>query len=172
MANRLAVLLHQRQIRQDVVASAIKVTPATISRWCSNTSQPSMEKLYLLAAYLNVDFSELLYGETKTVTFQDKIHLSILGSDDAFLHLVMGTTDLLNLQKTMFVLRSDFPDNSMQSYPLTLFGYANLYQPTNISMIEVGEIIEHCKFTTLSVENCKEQLRLTFLCPSRSVMNY
>ena len=37
----------------------------TISRWCSNKSQPSLDMLVKVAELLNVDPRQLINGETK-----------------------------------------------------------------------------------------------------------
>ncbi len=166
MSNRLAVILEEKQVRQDQISSALGVTAATISRWCSNISQPSLDKLYMLASILKVDLSELTYGDTKVVSFKGTLDLSVVASRDVFLEMVMGSKDLLSLQKAVFFFKSEFPDGSTISYPLTLFGYMSLDRPTHISIIEVGEIITNCKFTKLTVENCDETLHVTFRCPS------
>ena len=171
MANRLAVILNEQQVRQDQIGRALGVTAATVSRWCSNISQPSLDKLYMLSSILKVDLADLTYGDTKIVTFKDSLELSVIGTRDVFLEMVMGSKDLLSLQKAIFFFKSEFPDGSTYSYPLTLFGYMSLDRPTHISLIEVGEIITNCRFTKLTVENCDEVLNLTFRCPAQNKIN-
>ncbi|WP_276787756.1 helix-turn-helix transcriptional regulator [Paraprevotella xylaniphila] len=42
------------------LAGQLGKNEATISRWCSNTSQPSLEMLMKIAAILNVDARRLI----------------------------------------------------------------------------------------------------------------
>ena len=37
------------------------VTPSTVSKWCTNTSQPSLETLKSIAKVLDVDIHELIF---------------------------------------------------------------------------------------------------------------
>lgn len=43
-----------------MVSWAVRKNEATISRWCSNTSQPSLEMLMKIASILNVDARRLI----------------------------------------------------------------------------------------------------------------
>jgi len=170
MPNRLAIILQEKGITQETIASALKFTPATVSRWCSNLAQPSIDKLYLLASFLKLDISKLLYGETRVIKFRKELQLKVLDTDDAFLQMIMGSSDLLKLQKASLFFETKFPDGSSEAYPLSLLGYTNLYRPTHISLIEIGVIIDNCRFTTLTAENIDEDLRITFMCPSPSIL--
>ena len=49
-----------RRIRKD---------PATISKWCTNSSQPDLQTLTKVAQLLDVDISELL---NKTENYNDR----------------------------------------------------------------------------------------------------
>ena len=42
------------------LAEKLHRNTATVSRWCTNTSQPSVEMLYEIAQWLDVDIRELL----------------------------------------------------------------------------------------------------------------
>lgn len=168
MANRLGVVLQQKGVRQEILADHLGVTPATISRWGTNSSQPPIDKLYQAARFLQVDITDLLYGEAVTLVLHPSTSLSLSGlnSDDAYLKLVAGTDNLEKLQLVMLLFDTELPDKKLRE-PLSLMGYTNLNRPTHIAVIEVGENVGHCRSTTVSAPNCTEELQLTFLRPSK-----
>ena len=45
---------------QQMVAEQLGKDPATVSKWCTNTSQPGLETLLEIARVLDVDIKELL----------------------------------------------------------------------------------------------------------------
>lgn len=45
------------------LAKHLEVSTFTISKWCTNTRQPSIVQLYQIAAYLNIPPRELLEPE-------------------------------------------------------------------------------------------------------------
>lgn len=169
MANRLGIVLQQKGIRQEALADYLGVTSATVSRWSTNSSQPPVEKLFQAANYLHVDITNLLYGEAVTLVLppSSSLSLSELNSDDAYLKLVSGTDNLEKLQLVMLVFDTELPDKKIRA-PLSLMGYTNLNRPTNIAVIEVGENVSNCRRTIVSAPNCNEELRLTFLRPSKT----
>lgn len=58
--NRLKVVLVEKKRTGKWLAEALRKNEATVSRWCSNVSQPSVETLFEIAKVLNVDVRELL----------------------------------------------------------------------------------------------------------------
>jgi transcriptional regulator with XRE-family HTH domain len=58
--NRLKVVLVERKRTGKWLAEKLGKNEATISRWCTNDSQPSLETLFAIAKALNVDVRELL----------------------------------------------------------------------------------------------------------------
>ena len=42
------------------LAEQVGKDPATISKWCTNTAQPSLEMLFQIAKVLNVEVKDLL----------------------------------------------------------------------------------------------------------------
>lgn len=44
--NRIKVALVERKTTNKELASYLGVEPATVSRWCTNDSQPSIAKLF------------------------------------------------------------------------------------------------------------------------------
>ena len=51
------------------LAEQLGKNEATVSRWCSNKMQPSLETLFKISELLNIDVKDLLTGRPKT---QDK----------------------------------------------------------------------------------------------------
>jgi len=57
--NRLKIVLAEKHITNKQLAEALKKTPSTVSQWCTNDKQPSVETFYHIAKYLDVDLKEL-----------------------------------------------------------------------------------------------------------------
>jgi len=62
--NRLKIVLAEKNRKGKWLAEQLGKNEATVSRWCSNTAQPSLEMLVKIASILNVDPRELLNGNT------------------------------------------------------------------------------------------------------------
>lgn len=58
--NRIRVVLAEKDRTNKWLAEQLEVTPGTISKWCGNKMQPSIETLAELAKVLDVDIRELL----------------------------------------------------------------------------------------------------------------
>lgn len=58
--NRIKTVLTEKGRSNLWLADRLNRNAATVSRWCTNTSQPSLEILYDIAYYLDVDIRELL----------------------------------------------------------------------------------------------------------------
>lgn len=59
--NRLKVVLAEKNRKGKWLAEQLGKNEATVSRWCSNTAQPSLEMLVKIANVLNVDTKDLIY---------------------------------------------------------------------------------------------------------------
>ncbi|GAA0892878.1 helix-turn-helix transcriptional regulator [Fulvivirga kasyanovii] len=59
--NRIRVVLAEQDRTNKWLAEKVKKNRTTVSRWCTNDMQPSLETLIKIAAVLNVDVRELLY---------------------------------------------------------------------------------------------------------------
>ena len=53
--NRLKIVLAEQNKTGKWLAEQLQKNEATISRWCSNTSQPSLEMLVKIGTVLNVE---------------------------------------------------------------------------------------------------------------------
>lgn len=58
--NRIRVILAEKNITNKWLAEQMNKNPTTISRWCNNEMQPSLETLIEIAKQLDVDVKELL----------------------------------------------------------------------------------------------------------------
>ena len=58
--NRLKVVLVEQKKTGKWLAEQLGKDPSTISKWCSNKMQPSLEMLVKIAKVLDVDTRELL----------------------------------------------------------------------------------------------------------------
>ena len=58
--NRLKVVLAEKKRTNKWLAEQLGKDPATISKWCTNNAQPSVENLIDIARCLKVNVNELL----------------------------------------------------------------------------------------------------------------
>lgn len=63
--NKLRVVLAEKKITSRWLASKLGVTPSTVSKWCTNSSQPSLETLIRISDVLEVDYTELITAERR-----------------------------------------------------------------------------------------------------------
>ena len=60
--NRLKVVLAEQKRTNKWFAEELGKDPASVSKWCTNASQPSLETLVEIARSLNVDVKDLLWS--------------------------------------------------------------------------------------------------------------
>ncbi len=58
--NRLKIVLVEKKKTGKWLANQLEKDPSTISKWCSNSSQPSLESLLKIARLLNIDIRNLI----------------------------------------------------------------------------------------------------------------
>lgn len=63
--NRLKAVLAEKGIMGKELATHLNKTETTVSRWCRNDIQPSLETLYDIAKYLKVDIKDLIVSNKK-----------------------------------------------------------------------------------------------------------
>ena len=61
--NRLKVVLAEKKRTGVWLAEQLGGSPVTVSKWCTNTSQPDLQTLARIAELLEVDPRELLNGK-------------------------------------------------------------------------------------------------------------
>lgn len=59
--NRLKIVLAEQKKTNKWLAEQLGKDPATVSKWCTNTAQPSLETLSQIAECLQVDVRTLLH---------------------------------------------------------------------------------------------------------------
>ena len=58
--NRLKLVLVEKKKTGKWLAEQIGKDPSTVSKWCSNTTQPSLDTLVNIAKMLDVDVKQLI----------------------------------------------------------------------------------------------------------------
>lgn len=58
--NRIKVVLADNGKTNKWLAEQLGKDPATVSKWCTNVSQPSLETLLMISKLLDVDVNELV----------------------------------------------------------------------------------------------------------------
>ena len=58
--NRLKLVLVEKNKTGKWLAEQIGKDPSTVSKWCSNKSQPSLEDLFRIAELLEVNYTDLI----------------------------------------------------------------------------------------------------------------
>lgn len=61
--NRIKVMLVEKKRTSKWLADKLRKDPATISKWCTNATQPSLEMLMQIAKLLEVQVDDLLRFE-------------------------------------------------------------------------------------------------------------
>lgn len=68
--NRIKVVLVEKKRTSKWLSEQLRKDPATISKWCTNTSQPDLVTLTKVATLLDVDV-RLLINKTKGTNSDD-----------------------------------------------------------------------------------------------------
>ena len=68
--NRIKVVLVEKKRTSKWLSEQLRKDPATISKWCTNTSQPDLVTLTKVAALLDVDVRQLI-NKTKVTNSDD-----------------------------------------------------------------------------------------------------
>ena len=62
--NRIKVMLVEKKRSNKWLAEQLGKDPATVSKWCTNTYQPTIETLLKIAEVLEVNYTELVRAES------------------------------------------------------------------------------------------------------------
>ena len=63
--NRIKVVLVEKKRTNNWLAEQLGVNPSTVSKWCTNSSQPDLNSLLKISDLLEVDIKELIVREYK-----------------------------------------------------------------------------------------------------------
>ncbi len=58
--NRLKVVLAEKKRTNKWLCEQLNVNPSTVSKWCTNSSQPDLPTLIKIARLLEIELSELV----------------------------------------------------------------------------------------------------------------
>ncbi|MCM1081523.1 MAG: helix-turn-helix domain-containing protein [Muribaculum sp.] len=58
--NRIKVVLVEKKRTSKWLSEQLGINPSTVSKWCTNTSQPDIETLIKISKLLGVEMEELL----------------------------------------------------------------------------------------------------------------
>ena len=64
--NRIKLVLVEKKRTNKWLSEQMGVTPSTVSKWCTNSSQPDLNSLLKIADLLEVDIKELIVREYKS----------------------------------------------------------------------------------------------------------
>ncbi len=62
--NRLKVVLAEKKRTNKWLCEQLNVNPSTVSKWCTNSSQPDLPTLVKIARLLEVNVDDLLNKQT------------------------------------------------------------------------------------------------------------
>lgn len=63
--NRIKLVLVEKKRTSKWLSEQMEVNPSTVSKWCTNTSQPDIASLLRIADLLEVEIKELIVREYK-----------------------------------------------------------------------------------------------------------
>ena len=61
--NRIKLVLVEKKRTSKWLSEQLGVTPSTVSKWCTNSSQPPLEMLMKITKLLDVDLKDLVRFE-------------------------------------------------------------------------------------------------------------
>ena len=71
--NRIKVVLVEKKRTNKWLAEQMGVKPSTVSKWCTNSSQPDIASLLKISDLLEVDIKELLVREYKNFILSQEL---------------------------------------------------------------------------------------------------
>lgn len=73
--NRIKIVLFEKKKTARWLAGEMGVTPSTVSKWCTNSSQPDLATILKIADLLEVDIRELFVREYKSYLLSQEANL-------------------------------------------------------------------------------------------------
>lgn len=71
--NRIKIVLFEKNKTSKWLSEQMNVNPSTVSKWCTNSSQPDLGSLLKIADLLEVDIKELIVREYKKFILTQEI---------------------------------------------------------------------------------------------------
>ena len=69
--NRLKLVLVEKKKTSKWLSEQLKITPSTVSKWCTNTSQPDIGTLIKISKLLNITIEDLINKEYVNSVFPE-----------------------------------------------------------------------------------------------------
>lgn len=69
--NRLKVILAEKKRTNKWLCEQLNVNPSTVSKWCTNSSQPDLETLIKISHLLDVELDDLVNKKFITSQLND-----------------------------------------------------------------------------------------------------
>lgn len=79
--NRIKIVLFEKKRTGAWLAEQLGVNPSTVSKWCTNSSQPDLGNLLKIADLLEVDIRELFVREYKKHLIEKELNNVKLSSN-------------------------------------------------------------------------------------------
>lgn len=70
--NRIKLVLVEKKRTNKWLSEQMGVTPSTVSKWCTNSSQPHLNSLLKIADLLEVDIKELIVREYNSYIYSQE----------------------------------------------------------------------------------------------------
>ena len=70
--NRIKLVLVEKKRTSKWLSEQMGVNPSTVSKWCTNTSQPDITSLLRIADLLEVDIKELIVRDYESYILSQK----------------------------------------------------------------------------------------------------
>jgi putative transcriptional regulator len=64
--NRIKIVLAEKKVKNKTLVEALGVNKDTVTSWCVQRKQPSLEQLFVIADYLEVDVRALISPNEKS----------------------------------------------------------------------------------------------------------
>ena len=81
--NRIKLVLVEKKRTNKWLSEQMGVTPSTVSKWCTNSSQPDLPSLLKISDLLEVDIRELIVREYKSFLLSQESNEMVLREDDS-----------------------------------------------------------------------------------------
>ena len=70
--NRIKLVLVEKKRTNKWLSEQMGVTPSTVSKWCTNSSQPDLNSLLKITDLLEVDIKELIVREYNSYIYSQE----------------------------------------------------------------------------------------------------
>ena len=126
--NRIRVVIAERDLNNKWLSDKLGKDPATVSKWVTNTTQPSLEALIAIANALEVPVQELVRQDSikrnNQMTTKDEIQELLHSTETYRVERTTSTGDMDKFQEAICAFANDLPNSRKNGY-LILGAYDN-----------------------------------------------